>query len=363
MKVLSFTNFNIGFAATLPERSLFKGLHDRGVDLTVVLPDPNNESAELEDYGIKVIFLPVRKKFDFKAIRLIRELVKRNNFDIIHLTFSKAITNVLIATFGLRVKLVAYIGSTSVHWHDPMAYLSFLNPRLDRLICLSNGVEEHMLKQAPRRLKGKTVRIYKGYETAWFDHIKPAGKIELNIPENGIIICSVANVRRIKGIKYLIRSAGFLPDNLPVYFLLIGKGMDSSPISRLVKNSKYSDNFRIMGFSSDVLSFTAACDIYVQPSITEGLGRSVIEAMCLGKPIITSGTGGVAELVDEGVNGFHIPSRSPSAIAGKILLCHNAVNDLKKMGEKSRERIKSQFSSAKMIEETFHLFSSIVSLQ
>lgn len=363
MKVLSFTNFNIGFAATLPERSLFKGLHDRGVDLTVVLPAPNNESEELESYGIKVIYLPVKKKFDFKAISLIRSLVEKNNYDIIHLTYSKAITNVFLAACGKKAKLVAYIGSTSVHWHDPMAYLSFLNPCLSRIICLSNGVEKHMLKQAPGRLKGKTVRIYKGYEPAWLDNIKPVGKSELNIPENGIMICSVANVRKIKGIKYLIQSADFLPDNLPVYFLLIGKGMDSSSISDLVKESKYRDNFRIKGFSTDVLSFTAACDIYVQPSITEGLGRSVIEAMCLGKPVIVSGTGGVEELVDEGVNGFHVPSKSPSALAEKILLCCNKGNDLKKMGEKSRERIESHFNSTRMIEETYHLFSSIVSLQ
>ncbi len=170
MKVLSITNFNIGYAATLPERSLFKGLLAKGVELTVIVPSPNPESRELESSGIKVIYIQITRKIDLKAIRKLRVLIKEEKFDILHLTFSKAITNCLFAARGLKTTMIAYIGSTSVHWHDPFSYLSFLNPRLDRIICLSKGVEEHMIKQAPFRLKGKTVQIYKGYEPEWIKY-------------------------------------------------------------------------------------------------------------------------------------------------------------------------------------------------
>jgi len=363
MKVLSITNFNIGYAATLPERSLFKGLHSKGVDLTVVLQKPNAESRELELSGIKVIYIPITKKIDPFAIKRLRSLFKEEKYDIVHLTFSKAITNTLIASPGKETKMIAYIGATSVHWHDPFAYLSFLNPGLDRIICLSNGVEKHLIRQAPYRLKGKTIRIYKGYEPEWLADINPVDRKAIDVPDDAILIGCVANVRKIKGIPYLIKAADLLPDNLPVYFLLTGLGMDSSLMKNLISRSKYRNNFRIKGYSSDVLSYTAACDIYVQPSLTEGLGRSVIEAMCLGKPVIASGTGGVEELIDEGINGYHVPAKSPAALAEKILLCYQNKSGLPEMGRRGKEKIRTDFSSGRMIEETYQLFRSMVSLQ
>jgi len=193
MKVLSITNFNIGHAATFPEISLFKGLQEKGVDLTVVISSPTPKSKELESFGIKLVYIPFKRKIDLLAIRLLRALIIENKYDIIHLTYSKAISNCLLAVRGTSSKLVAYIGSTSVHWHDPMAYLSFLNPRISRIICLSNGVQEHFLKQAPRRLMGKTVRIYKGYDPEWFSNVKPADRNE-----------AIQMLKKLSGCKHVV---------------------------------------------------------------------------------------------------------------------------------------------------------------
>jgi L-malate glycosyltransferase len=360
MKVLSITNLNIGNSATMAERSLFKGLHQKGVDLTVVAANPNNESDDLIVAGIKVVFIPIKNKIDIKASRSVRALIKQENFDILHLTYARAITTGIIASIGLDVKIIGYIGSLSVHWHDLSAYLSFLNPRIDRMICLSNGVEQHMIKQAPRNLRGKTVRIYKGYEPSWINAVKPVERSTLSLPENAMIICCVANVRKIKGIPYLIKASDLLPPGLPVYFLLVGPGMDSPPIRRIINKSKYRENFRVLGYTREVLSYTALCDVYVQPSITEGLGRSVVEAMCLGKPVIVSGTGGVGELVDEGITGYHIPPRSPSALAEKIMICYSNRDKLFIMGAKGRDKIEKEFNSVRMIDETYKLFKSLV---
>jgi glycosyltransferase involved in cell wall biosynthesis len=174
-----------------------------------------------------------------------------------------------------------------------------------------------------------------------------------------MVICCVANVRKIKGIPYLIKSADFLPPGLPVYFVLVGPGMDSSHIASLIGKSQYADNFRVRGYTREVLSYTAACDLYIQPSLTEGLGRSVIEAMCLGKPVVVSGTGGVEELVEQGVTGFHVQAGSPVSIAEKINFLYTSRHMLDEMGTKARERIRTVFSPGRMVNETYDLFSSV----
>ncbi|MFN8211800.1 MAG: glycosyltransferase family 4 protein [Bacteroidales bacterium] len=359
MKILSITNLCHGFTASLPERSLYKGLAAKGADLIVMTHYPTPESRELEDAGIRVKYLDIKRKIDFGVIRELRKIIKEEKIEILHFTFGKALTNGLIASRGTGCRIVAYLGSISLYWHDPFSWISYLNSRIDKLICLSNGVEEHVLRQAPSRMKGKTVRIYKGYEASWFSNIKPVSRDELNIPAEGFVVACVANVRKIKGIPYLIAAANDLPPNLPVYFLLIGPGMDSPSIKKQIENTRYSKNFRTLGFTKEVLSYTAICDVYIQPSITEGLGRSVIEAMCLGKPLIVSGIGGIGELIDEGKNGFFVERASSSAIAEKILWCLVNRHQIAEMGRDSMTRISTNFNSGQMTENTFNLFRSL----
>ena len=317
MKVLVITDLCGGFSITLPERQLYKGLMEKGVEMTVVTHYATAESEYLEKAGLKVIYIPILKKFDFKAIKNLKRVIREGKYDILYITFGKGITNAILAVGNTKVKIIGYIGSLNIHWHDPTAYLSFLNPRIDRMVCLSDGVMEHFIKQGGRRLKEKSIRIYKGYNPEWIKVTSPVSKQKLNLPDDAFIICCIANVRNGKGIPYLIKASYYLPDNLPVYFILIGKGMDSKKIKRLVSRSPYNNHFRILGFIYDIFPYTAMCDIYVQPSVTEGLGRSIIEAMCLRKPVIVTDRGGAKELVDEGINGFVVPAKSSFAIAEK----------------------------------------------
>jgi glycosyltransferase involved in cell wall biosynthesis len=313
----------------------------------------------VEATGVKVHYLKMTKKIDFDIIRELRTIILREKFDILFLTFGKAITNSLLATWGIDIRIVAYIGSLNVHWHDPFAYLSFLNRRIEKLICLSDGVLEHMLKQS-KTLRGKALRIYKGYDPEWIKITNPIKRADLDIPDDAFVICCFAIVRKVKGIPYLIKAASYLPEGLPVYFVLVGRDMDSAPILRLVSRSKYKNNFRVFGFKNDIFSYTALCDLYVQPSVAEGLGRSIIEAMCLSKPVIVTEKGGSKELVTDGINGYVVPAKSSEAIAGKIELCYRNRDNLKKMGEMSLKRIREDFSPGKMIDQTYTVFEEVL---
>jgi glycosyltransferase involved in cell wall biosynthesis len=277
-----------------------------------------------------------------------------------HFTYSKAITNGLLAARGFNIITVGYIGALSVHWYDPFAYFSFLNRRIDKLICLSDGVEEHLLKQAPDRLTNKTLRIYKGYDPAWLKDVIPADRKKTGIPENAFVVCCVANVRKIKGVEYLVRSADYLPENLPVWFLLVGKGSDSGKMKKIIGKTKYFDKFITIGYSKDPLSYTSLCDIYIQPSISEGLGRSVIEAMCLSKPVIVTNRGGAKELVKEGINGYVVRVKSAPAIAVTIMKCYENRETLSSIGEKARERILNDFNPQTTIDMTYNLYKDLL---
>lgn len=271
MKVLLITNLCIGYSAIRPEISLYRGLHDKGIELMVMAHWQTPESLELESSGIRVVYHTISRKIDFKAIRKIRALLKEQRFDILHLTYGKAITNGLIASRGLNIRIVAYLGSLSLHWYDPTAYLSFLNRRLNALICVSDNVREHVLNQAPARMRNKTLRIYKGYDPDWLKDVRPSDRKKLGIPGDAFIVCCVANIRKIKGLRYLIKAADFLPEKLSVWFLLIGRGTDSHVVTTMIRRTKYPNNFITTGYSEEPLSHISICDLYIQPSLSEGL--------------------------------------------------------------------------------------------
>ncbi|NMC41010.1 MAG: glycosyltransferase family 4 protein [Bacteroidales bacterium] len=359
MKLLVISDICRGFAVTLPERFLYKGLREKGVDVTVITHFRTPESEELEKAGIKMYYIPLFRKFDLTAIRRIRKLLISESFDIMYLTFGKAITNSLFAARGIKIRKVGYIGSLNFHWHDPTAYLSFLNPSIDRMVCLSEAVLEHFVRQAGERFRKKCVRIYKGYDPEWINPGIPVSRQELNIPPEALIAGCVANVRPEKGIPNLIKSAEFLPADAKIYFLLAGKGMDKGKQARLIRRSPLSDRFRVFGFVDDIFRYTAACDVYVQPSLSEGLGRSVIEAMCLKKPVIVTSRGGAKELVEEGINGFIVPPGDPGAIAGKILQCWSEKIRLEEMGEKSLLKVKNMLNPQDYLEKIYRLFCNV----
>jgi glycosyltransferase involved in cell wall biosynthesis len=360
MKVLMITNLTLGSSATLPKRNLIKGLHARGVDITVIAHWPNAESQDLESNGIKVIYQPITKKIDLAAIRRIRSILEQDRFDLMHFTYSKAITNGLIASRGISIKRVGYLGSLSLHWHDPFAYLSFLNSKLDKLICLSDGVEEHALKQAPGRLKDKTIRIYKGYDPEWLSNIVPVPRKEIGVADDEFIVCCVANIRKIKGVDYLIKAARYLPPDMAFRIILVGLNSDSQETIRKISKTGHKSKFITVGYSKKPLSYISACDLYIQPSVSEGLGRSIIEAMCLGKPVIVTDRGGAKELVIEGVNGYVVPAKSAIALAETIAKCYENRHTLPAMGVKAKERILNDFNPQITIDSTYKLYSDLL---
>jgi glycosyltransferase involved in cell wall biosynthesis len=360
MKVLIITNLCLAESATLPERNLIKGLHSKGVDITIFTPFPTPETLDLESAGIRLVYQHITKKVDIAAIRRIRSLLKEEKYDLIHFFNSKAITNGLIASRGMNIKLVSYLGSLSLHWHDPFSYISFLNRRIDKLICVSDGVEEHVLKQAPGRMKNKTIRIYKGFDPEWLKDVVPANRRNLEIPDDAFLVCCVANIRKVKGVDYLIKAADYLPPNLPVWFLLVGDKSDSGAVRQMIRRTSYPDNFITIGYSKDPLSYAAICDLYIQPSISEGLGRSVVEAMCLRKPVVVTDKGGAKELVKEGINGYIVPVKSSMALGETIAKCYENRNKLSAMGEKALERILNDFNPHTTIDSTYNLYVDLM---
>jgi len=346
---------------TQPERMMLLGLKNAGIELTVVTHHPCEETLELEDNGVEFYYQNLQKKISLTAIRNLRKLIREKQFDILHVTFGKAATNALIASRGFKIRVVAYYGSLSLHWYDPSAYLGFLNHNIDHYICVSQAVAAHVKKQLLPYRKNNITIIPRGFDTKWIRGLKPVSRAELNIPEEAFVVCCVAIVRKVKGICFLIKAIKRLPENLPVYFLLVGDNTDSPKIRRACSHTKYSDNIRLIGRVNHAPGYIAACDLYIQPSINEGLGRALAEAMSLGKMVVATDGGGTKELILNNIEGIIVKAKSPSAIADTIFYCLNNKEACYPLGEKAKEKVENNFPVSKVVDDTLGLYYRITS--
>jgi glycosyltransferase involved in cell wall biosynthesis len=206
----------------------------------------------------------------------------------------------------------------------------------------------------------KAVMIHKGMDMEWFRDVKPVPRKDMGILQNAIVAGCVANVRRIKGVPFLLESTYYIRRDIPLHILLIGTGMDSDRFLRLIASSPLKNNIHILGYREDIYEVIAACDIYIQPSLNESLSRSVMEAMCLGVPCVVSDAGGLVELVEHEKSGLIVERGNPRALAQAIEKMAGDAGMRKAFAEEAVKRMQQIFPLDNMVANTLNLYNKAV---
>lgn len=355
------SNYSGAVNPVRPEAEIFLGLKKQGVPITVMTPHGSYYAERFSEAGMDVIDYRPPNKFDPKAIRLIRRIVRERNINIVHAFNSRAIANAAWALLGMKTKLVGYRGySGNIHWYDPSCYLAFLNPRVDYMVCLAESVREMFVKNGlPPR---KAVTISKGHDPAWYNSIEAADLGEFKLPAGAMVCAFVANNRtKMKGLTYLIEATGFLPPAAPIYFLLIGQGLDHPEILQQIAESPYKDRIIFAGFRKNASELIKACDIAISASIYgEATQKAMIEAMYLGKPVIMTDISGNRGMAEDGISGFIIPPRDAQAIARAVTALWQDPELRSAMGTQARHRIAQVLSLEKTIADYKAFYERIV---
>jgi glycosyltransferase involved in cell wall biosynthesis len=342
-----------------PEAAWFIGLQQTGMRLTVMTEGDSVCAEQMREAGIEVLHTEIGTKFNINAIRKIRRTLLAGKHQIIHLFNNKAITNGILASLGLPIKVVTYRGQTgNIKRYDPTCYLTHLNPRVDCIVCVSDAVRKDLLEQGvPGQ---KLITIYKGHDPRWYEDIQPADLSGIGIPPDAFVVGCVANNRPRKGVRVLIESSRQIPSDRRIHFILVGRGMTSTEVRTQVSQSPLSDSFHLLDYTNDVLRLVASCDATVLPATKgEGLPKTVIESMALGvTPIVTS-TGGSPELIVDGESGLVVPPADAGALARAITRVAEDPVLNQSMGIQARQRIASHFNLEQSVEGHRKLYQSL----
>jgi glycosyltransferase involved in cell wall biosynthesis len=133
------------------------------------------------------------------------------------------------------------------------------------------------------------------------------------------VIGAVARLVPVKGLRYLVAAMPEILRRCPeTHLVLAGDGDQRSGLESLARELVVSDRVHFLGFRRDAAAVTAALNVFVLPSLNEGLGRVLVTAMALGVPIVATKVGGVPEVVEDGRQGLLVPSADPQALGRAV---------------------------------------------
>lgn len=298
---------------------------------------------------------------DLMALFELIWLIKREKYDIVHTHNSKAgfIGRLAARICGISIVVHTIHGFAFHEFEKPprqalFIFLERLAARFaDKLITVSEPLKDWGLRLGIGK-KGQYTTIYDGIEINRFILNINIGKKrqEFGIKSADFVVGVVSKLWEGKGHKCILKAASSVITKVPnVKFMFVGEGYLREELEALTQQLGLNDYIIFTGFRTDIPEITAIFDIAVLASFFEGLGRVLLEAMALSKPVIATKVGGIVDVVTDGKTGSLVPPNNSVALAQAIIRLLKDESLRRRMGEAGRAKIDAKFSAQTMVDK------------
>jgi len=338
-------------------------------NITVCLLKPSNIlEAWFKDSGIKFFVLKISSGWDIFSIFRLAGFIRRKNIDIVHTCLYASNTFGRIAAAIARAPVIIaweqgeILQQTSARHYNIDRILAKFT---DSIIACSNAVKEALVKKEGISIDKIRV-VHNCVDLTKFNASSGVllTRKRLGLAEDDILIGTAASLNNeVKGQAYLIKA---MPQIIKAYpktkLLLAGEGRSKSDFIKLIEELNIKNNVVLAGFRLDMPSIMAILDIYVCPSIYEGLGISIIEAMSLKKPVVATHVGGISEVVVENQTGYLVRQKDAGSIAQAVISLLADPRLMRQMGEQGFKRAKEYFSAELVTKKMQALYKEVSGL-
>ncbi|CBE67313.1 MAG: glycosyltransferase family 4 protein [Candidatus Methylomirabilis oxygeniifera] len=351
------------------------GLKRLGFDVTMGGSPGGELYADAERAGIRTIVLPhmrpsVSPLHDCIMLIQLLRLFRRERFTIVHTHSSKAGVLGRVAAACAGVPIIIH----SVHgfaFHDLTQSISkWLWVWIERLcgrLCKKMLFVSRLLAEdaVARRICNieDTEVIYSAIDLDAIADVscEAAVKAWFGIPAEDSVVASVGRLDKKKNIVDLLVAAEVvLREHPATTFLVVGEGPEYDALIERAQALGISKKIIFSGHRTDLPRILAGIDIYAVPSLYEGMGRAMTEAMASGKPVVANAVGGIPELVIDGETGFLVAARRPEMMAEKILYLLSHPGEARVMGENARKIVGREFHPEMMVRRIAECYETLL---
>lgn len=233
------------------------------------------------------------------------------------------------------------------HWKQRLHF--FLANRLAHQVLAVSEDSARICQQQDRWSRPKISALWNGIDLQRFAYHGPA---------NHSTAISVARLSPEKDFGTLIRATALVVREFPDFHLtLVGDGPERSFLEELTAQLELTRQVTFLGERNDVPALLKQAAMFVSSSSTEGISLTLLEAMAVGLPIVTTAVGGNPEVVQDEVTGYLVPACNPKRLAEAICLHLRQKDTWQAMGELARNRVEQQFNIERMIREYEEIYS------
>lgn len=364
------------------ERSLAEmltGLAELGVDPVVARLYARDAGVEHDVVRRGFRVRPISQRRLVPRVRALRSLLAEERPDLIHTTLFESSLVGRVAALGRPAPvLTSLVGM-------PYAPARLQDPNVNRLALMAVRMVDtwtsrhltthfHAITRAVKRWAVATMRISPNRITVIERGRDPErlgrpglkrrreARRQLGLREDDEVVLNVGRQEFPKGQRHLLAAVEAMAPHRPRLVVLVAgrEGHASPELARLRRRPGVRDVVRFLGHRKDVPEVLAAADLFVFPSVVEGLGGALIEAMALGLPIVSSDLEAIREVVEEGGNALLVPPGSPGPLSVAITSLLDDRSRAAVFGARSRRIFEERFTLARSTQRMVELYRSLL---
>jgi len=251
---------------------------------------------------------------------------------------------------------VHLIGNRFHVWLD-----RWMAKQADHVVVLSNAVKNFMV--SVDKIDAKKVEvIHQGFD---FESLEATEKDRERIRnefglDSRFVIGCVGQLFETKGQKHLILALKELAKEIPEGHLLLVGGGDRKPLEDLARDLGLQNRITFAGYRKDIAACFSAMDMVVHPSLSEAFCQVLIEAMAVGKPLVSTDVGGAPEVITQGETGILVPPEDSMAIARAILDLYRLPERREQLARNAQSSVRKRFPVSLMVERQLSCYSRLL---
>ncbi len=298
-------------------------------------------------------------RFSVESIKTFLKYIEDNDIQLIHSHGYRENIMALFAKYLKRTKIVATVHGWTAGQLRKAIDLRVLRC-FDRVIAVAPNFADNLYRKGDQVDRVDLIPNFVDVNEFQKKHVSTSLKAKLKLDGTKIIVGTAGRLSPEKGMSDLLIAAKQVASNHPdVIFLIAGEGPEESDLRKKTIDLGLASSVSFVGYQDNMVDFLNLIDIYVSPSLSEGLPRSILEAAATERPIVATDVGGVGQIVKSGDTGILVPAKHPFLLAEGIeqLIADQQYGS--KIGRRARNRVVGEFSEDTIIEIIESVYESV----
>jgi glycosyltransferase involved in cell wall biosynthesis len=361
LKVLELlVSLPVGGAETLVAAMVTRLLPEQFAVEAACIGPPGRIGQELAAAGYTVtsLGLDIRRASFWRVLAAVRRLLKETRPDILHTHLYHANLYGRLAALGLGLRgVVAHVHNTYSRVKLHRCLWNFLLGRTGDLVLVGSPQVWTDVRRFDRVPVSRLRLLPNGVDLGELEVPWSREEVRAYLGVRGFLIGAVGRLEVQKGHAYLLEAVSRLRREMGGFLvLLIGEGSQEETLKRQARKLGIDDLVLFLGTRRDLPLIYRALDLYVQPSLWEGLSLAMLQAMGAGLPVVVSRVSGALDLVQDGVTGCVVPPGDARALAAAIVRLYRQAETRARLGAAARRIVKEHYSLDVMLERVADIY-------